>query len=207
MKIAVLLSGRIKSGYRDINMAQLKALKEKYDVTFFLSLNQKVHDEEYTRTFCKELDIPPENVRVEETKEPEELYKFKKKPETNYHTTYSMFYHNKKCFEMAMASKIPFTVYMKYRADIELKDDTIEITDDVEDNTVYIPACNGYGGVNDQVAYGNFDSMKTYCFLVDRILEYCKSGVTFHPETFVTHHLKKSDLKIIYLKWLYTIRR
>ena len=34
-------------------------------------------------------------------------------------------------------------------------------------NTVYIPSGNDYGGYNDRMAYGNFESMKKYCTTID----------------------------------------
>lgn len=70
----------------------------------------------------------------------------------------------------------------------------------------YILECDliaGHGGFCDQFAFGNYDIMKEYCHMYDKIPEYLKTGQDFHPETIVKNlnkhlNIKKHDM-IFYL--------
>lgn len=198
-RVAILLGGRIvtSSETRDKVLEHLLAYKKRYPfVYFFISINEHVHDEEFMQWFCAHLGIPAECVQIKKTEEPLEVYEYMRRPETRVSNVYSMFYHTNQCMHMARAySKkydLTFDVVMKYRADIvpfarsdDVADNTIiRFAYPANDKTVYVPEGNDWlGGLNDQIAYGNMQSMKTYCDCVNHIIPICSRGVIYHPET------------------------
>lgn len=188
-RLAVLLGGRVAVSSESARSVarHLAAYKERFDVSYFVSVNSSVHDEGYTRALCSALGIPDECVRVEATEVPAAVLSFPRRPETNAANTFSMFHHNKQCMLMAAdyssARGIDFDIVMKYRADISAGT-TVPFVDGPKDNTVYVPEGNDWiGGLNDQVAYGTPEAMTKYCGAVDHVVALCSLGVLYHPET------------------------
>ena len=60
-------------------------------------------------------------------------------------------------------------------------------------NTICVPpGFDWKGGVNDVFAWGGRDAMEHYCNMYDVLEEYILSGVYFHPETLLRHHIGNS---------------
>jgi hypothetical protein len=73
---------------------------------------------------------------------------------------------------------------------------------------IYIPDCNNYDGVNDQIAYGNFEAMKKYMSLFNNIIYIIKNkNNLMHPETLVRENIDYYNLKIIRFNLNYVIAR
>lgn len=120
----------------------------------------------------------------------------------NNYNTCSMYYHNQIAFRRASALKPDIVI--KFRSDIIPSMEFPHFTP--EKNTIYHPSSNSYSGINDQVAVGDFDSMKKYCDLYDHLEHYVNSKqCNFHPETLLLHHLRSSDLKIDKFHFDYTL--
>jgi hypothetical protein len=84
-----------------------------------------------------------------------------------------------------------------YRMDAEHTTVKIIDLDFYEENTCFIPEGQDWrDGLNDQIAYGDFKTMKKYCGLIENIRILCESGVVFHPETLLSNHLQKEGVKI-----------
>lgn len=199
MRIAVLLSGRIVNPEYEYTLKQFDNMFKNQQITYFISINSNVHDAKFTEQFARDLYIDSECINIEKTEEPQEIYRYRKKLETNYHNTYSMFYHNKKCFEMLeryeAKYEVSFDIILKYRTDIQYLDDDKITFDNIEGNTIYIPCSYDHGGINDQIAYGDKESMRYYCCCVENIINMCRSEIMFHPETLLKEHLK-SNVKV-----------
>lgn len=215
MKIAVLLSGRIcpnnlqfDQTIYDKNINTLKLLGD--DLTFFVSINKSADNSEYTQKFLNELNITNNQINIEQTQEPQELYNYPKRMETVYHNAYSMFYHNKRSFQLMEEYQnkhnINFDVIIKFRGDLK-STEKFPIETPINNLTVYIPNSFDWSGINDQIAYGDFDSMKIYSNCVDYILDYCKNKIIFHPETILKYHLNTNNLKIKRFKYGYSITK
>lgn len=107
--------------------------------------------------------------------------------ETSVINTLNQWRNRQKAFSMVPTS---YDVYVITRPDIRFSA-PIDFT--VEPNTVYIPSGNDHrGGINDQFAFGDYESMKWYCDLFTHYLEYFNSGEIFHPEYYLSLHLRKS---------------
>lgn len=211
MNVAIILSGRIVTRDDKITTSRLKDTFSKYKTTYFISINNQVHDEEYTERFMKEMKIDQERVNIETTILPNTLETYKKKKESDYHRTYSMYYHNKKGFDMiteySRKHDIKFDIVVKYRVDINNEERMIDLMlCETEKETVCIPEGMDFGGTNDQIAYGDIASMYKYTRCVDNIIKICESGVVFHPERLLKEHLKMEKVNISRFKYKYKLK-
>jgi len=123
----------------------------------------------------------------------------KTQPETSYESTYSMFYHRRKGFNLITkyqkSNKMQFDCVLFFRADID-EDDELNIQHPKE-NTIYIPNTNDYGGISDILAYGSYKSMDKYSNLVNYIKYICiEQKVVYHPEIMLKQHLLNESLAI-----------
>lgn len=204
VKIAVLLTGRLHPKKFDKdninkNINTIKLIGD--DITIFCSLNKSIEISEYTHKFREDFNITDEQINIEDTQEPSELYKYPKAPASNYHRVYSMFYHNKRAFELLEKYKtkynIEFSVIIKFRGDLK-SNSVISLNNILDNSSVYIPNGFDYGGINDQIAYGNFDIMKNYCELGNGNVEklHLEKNIRYHPETLLFHHLKSYNISI-----------
>jgi hypothetical protein len=205
MKVAIYLSGRIYSKDGNRNIEHLKNLKQKYDVTYFCSLNTDTIDD-FTRNFCQELDISSDRLHIQKTPDNAEVEDHGRHA-WNRKTVYSMFYHNKKCMDMTNASNIHFDVVVKYRGDIHNNNNSEFLIEMPHENTVYIPEGADWGGINDQIAYGNKETMTKYSECVTKMIDYCKSGTNYHPETLLQRHIRDMHLVIKRFNYSYFLNR
>jgi hypothetical protein len=97
--------------------------------------------------------------------------------ETMYNTM-SMHYNTTRCLNMITEymknNNISFDVVMKWRT--EFRFDTFnDIHSTLIDNVLNIPRINNHGGINDQIAYGNYNTMVEYANFYYNVLKYTKS--------------------------------
>ena len=121
--------------------------------------------------------------------------------------TYSMYFNNYKAFklleEYQIENNFKYDYIIKYRSDLH-SEDFLDLLQ--EENAILIPIGNDYpllpatatasGGLNDQIAYGDFTSMKNYCYLyenLDNLIFNLK--IIYHAETLLYHHLLNSNVK------------
>ena len=204
MKIAVILSGRINKWSDCIDVLK-KNFMNIYDTDVFLSLDlesetQDIRDfkaqfnvvNSYYEKYTKYLkDIP---FKSEETSERKSL---------------SMFYHNFKAMEMILEHiKTTNTIYdvvVKFRADI-LSEDLFLIQFNVMPNTYYFPHGWCYRGINDQIAYGDIQSMTYYCSLYHYIIKYVYvDKQIFNPEFLLMYHINLVNANIIRFPYKYKL--
>lgn len=133
---------------------------------------------------------------VEECAIPEHWGFVGKKTQWNNYNTVSMYFHNKRAFIVLLERVPDVDIVLKYRSDI-ITNQKLELPSSVSSNTIYVPDSNQWKGINDQIAYGDKESMKIYCGVYDKIEEYVKKNhVSFHPETLLLHHLKTENIKV-----------
>ena len=66
----------------------------------------------------------------------------------------------------------------------------------VDSNTVYIPNCCDFLGINDQMAYGDFNSMKKYCDEYNNLSTILSKLHHLNPEQILKKYLNNSGLNI-----------
>jgi hypothetical protein len=220
--IAIFIPGRLYrnySIYKDqytpkYDFTFLKILKDFYkyhniNIYFFASLSKDCDIPIITNEFINLMEISNDRINMEEIVCPSIIYCFSKRPETNYENTYKMFYHNLKCYQLieqySKIHNIVFDVLIKWRTDISIKQDCIQffmekIIEDFmqikDNNNLYVPSHDLFWGINDQLAYGNYNCMQKYCNMVKKIIGLCKKGVVYHPETLLLQHCYQSNIMV-----------
>ena len=118
--------------------------------------------------------------------------------ETKPENVYAMHYKIKKGFSLiegyhSIGKK--YDLVIKIRFDIKLES-FIDLYE-VNPKKIYIPeGWDHRGGINDLLAVGGYDVMKTYCNLYSHLEEYSEEGNMFHPETLLKVHLEKNQIEV-----------
>ena len=207
MKVAVIFVGRIK-GYAPY-LSKLLEFKNRYAPTYYCSLNRpadndeasKLFDEELDK-FAKELGITRENMNLETTPFPDFLKDVKNYKSWSPNNAYSMFYHENKAFSLiendVVRNKRQYDCILYCRADMDSEDKLVlEIP---KPNVIYIPSGEDFDGINDKLAYGNFDSMKKYCSVI-KDLTSSESMNGMMPESILKRHLDAEKLEVVRIKY------
>lgn len=191
--VAIMFSGRIKN--YEHNKAIIKAIQDKYKATVFCSINKKIKSD-YIKQFCTDFDIKDEQINLEPTITPDWVKELSSTPETSHSNFYSNMYHKYKAFELIekyqAKHKIHFDCVIFTRVEIDSSlSPTLDIKE-VKPNTLYVPEpIYDYSGLNDQMAYGDFNTMKLYCNMVNEVKKMChEQKVLFHPETMLLKHVQ-----------------
>lgn len=133
----------------------------------------------------------------------EKYEKYQKNQYTKPYNCMTAFYANHKVYDLMAKSGQQYDVVVRYRADIILKEPLLLQMPDV--NTVYIPSCpncqrpclcKDHTGINDQIAYGDMESMRKYCAAFPLLDTYLEEGTLLHPETLNLINLQKQGLCI-----------
>ena len=198
LKVAILFAGRIKA-YQHV-LPKLLEIQNTYNPVIFCSLNKESNTPEDIKSFCAEFNIPEEQSNIEQTVLPPWLNSCR--PVANLSNppgVYSMFYHENKAFHLIEKyqekNSMKFDCVLYYRADMDSKEKLIMSMP--ENNTIYIPNTLDYGGYNDRMAYGSYESMKVYCNLIHSLEGiYCKNHALNNPESILKEYLKNTGMKI-----------
>lgn len=199
LKVAIYYSGRITQAMKcyEENMKNILKVGKTHDVVHFVSLNKSANQDDFIQKFKADFDIGDDQINIEETP-PADIDK-QVRINGNLNNMFSMFYHNQKCFDLIEAYQKKhnhsFDIIIKFRADI-CSNDMLTLPSQIKDHTIYIPNCADWGGVNDQIAYGNFASMKQYSQCVTHFKEIGQRARQYHPESVLKAHLHNSKLTI-----------
>lgn len=198
LKVALFFVGRIK-GFEHTKQNLLN-IKNSFNPVTFISLNESSMTSEIDN-FCNLFDIKNINEQVSLQKVSIPTTKrYKYIMADHPQNIYSMFYNQKIAMKMIEnyqnIHKIKFDCVIYYRADI-ISNTNLKINN-IKPNTIYIPDGNDFGGYNDRVAYGNFESMKKYSTTIDLIE---KTSTINHPET--TLKMNLNELKLNIVRFLY----
>jgi hypothetical protein len=216
LRVAVILSGRI-TAYE--HHRTLDNLCKKYKCTFFCSIN-KSKPNDYLNTFFQKFNIDNSRVIFEKTVYPEWLFKLERHPWTvSYENVYSSLYHNKRAFDMLEKymndTHENFDVVLRFRPDIVSKKIIHLVKPKM--GMAYIPDGKNGGqpkgyleklgmtpkeyGICD-IAFGDFNTMKVYCTLTDRLHDMCtKQNVIFHHERLLKRNLELNNIPIHLIKY------
>jgi hypothetical protein len=198
--LAVFFSGRVLD--YEINNEWIQLFKihfgNLFNIDYFCSINSKLDD--YHKKFLKIYNIQDgcyhfQNYVLNKTIPRQPLNP----------NMFSMFYNNKKCVELIENSSTQYDVILRYRTEVCYQI-PFKIPDVITPNTVYIPNNYDWGGINDQIAYGDLESMKTYTELYDNIINYNQNyKIAIHPETLLKYHLQKNKMNIVRFEFDYSL--
>jgi hypothetical protein len=198
LKVAIFFVGRI-TAYQHC-MPKLLEIKDTYNPVIFCSLNADSNSPEDIKSFLADFAIPEKQSNVEKVVYPEWLDRCYSSDNglLNRTAMYSMFYNQNKAFNLIEQyqkdNSMQFDCILYYRADMISTDKLV--LNMPESNAIYIPSDRGYGGCNDRVAYGSYESMKVYCNIINSLESmYCKAPK--NPENTIQEYLKNTGLRII----------
>lgn len=212
MKVAIYYSGRVehaKAAYLK-NKEQILQIGNKYNVMHFASLNESVNSNEFIEIFKNDFGITEDQINIEKTIVPSDIQELKIPVSGKLNNMFSMFYHNMKSLELIKKYQekhnCKFDIVVKYRADI-FSGTPLAFPTTVKENTIYIPDGSDWGGINDQIAFGDFSSMQKYSDCVLQFQDLGQSIRRYHPESILKAYLKKSNLSIQRFKFDYTLHK
>jgi hypothetical protein len=108
---------------------------------------------------------------------------------------------NQHRLEYQKQTGVEYDVIVKARTDVGLKD-TLDITTLMNNpDTIIMPDKDWYGvgqnTANDQLVFGDSNSMNHFSTLIHHLKEYNLQGLNFHPETLLAYHLRKNNIKLL----------
>jgi hypothetical protein len=227
MKIAILFSGRINKYDKHYDNI-MKCIVQHHEADFFLSHNSQLN--ENVDDF--EIIYKPKTVNRQLYPYIQEYSSLNLHPLTNMNNFMSMWFHRKIVFENMMeymkTTNTKYDLYIQLRLDA-FSEEILNIEDiinnacnnieknkgftvnrDCKDefiftNTVFVPDNCHWGGLNDQMAFGNFETMQKYMLLFNDIWTLMKEQPQFGPETILLGHLIKNDVNIHYFPFKYKL--
>lgn len=126
---------------------------------------------------------------------------------TNVNNVIRHFINKKRVFnlfeEYVNEENIKYDVIVSLRLDLFINDSFTFNVKNSTDKILYVPVgCdyeqnNGFKGLNDQIAYGNFITMKRYMSIIDNLAYLLQNNKAFiHPETLTYSNAVYMNLKI-----------
>ena len=205
MKIAILFSGRIfKFGNHYNNI--MENIVQDHDADIFLSHSPELDED--LDAFC-DLYNP-----VALINDPIPEYDFTMYPlhiysNTNRRNCFSMYYNRLRVFNLLddhiKKTGIQYDCILSYRLDLFSYN---KIDYNIQPNTLYIPQGSDWcNGINDQVAYGNYEPMKAYMSVFNNIYNILNSGCPFHPELINSENILLNNISIERVPFNYDIIR
>jgi len=204
MKIAILFSGRIyKFGSHYNNI--MENVVQDHEADFYLSHSPEIKEEADLELF-KEIYNP---IALSNDPIPEfdfEQYDIIEEFYTKRRNVVSMFYNRMRVFELMKNSGKIYDCLVSYRLDL-FSYNKIDYT--IDSNSIYIPeGCDHYNGINDQVAYGSYESMSIYMNVFSFMKGYLdEKKCKFHPEQINKCHLISNSVPIVRTGYIYNIVR
>jgi hypothetical protein len=209
LKIALLISGRINNNMV-IFKNTMENLIKNYDVDIFVSHSKNIHE----KCINDFIDMYKPKKIIESDEIFYDLTQFAKHTGTNRYNCSAMFLNRKKVFGLLdtyiKENNIYYDIVISFRNDLFLNEEfnILKYLDYIKSNHILIPEGNDYGGLNDQLAFGNYYVMKIYFSLYDSIIEILNKGILLHPETLLKYYLCHLNNKKIYrFKFSYYIYR
>ena len=183
-KVAVLFSGRCRA-YK-ASLEWFRAFKRKYNADFYASVNGT--KDAYNHQFCMDMGI--------------RLARFEPNDLSNVR---SMYYNQGCAFELMASTGIQYDVVVYARADM-VATEPLNLGPAFKPESrgsVFIPqGCDWLTGTNDQLAFGGYDEMLTYCSLYANIATFPGEE---HPETMLKHHLDRTGLMVHRFPFAYSL--
>jgi len=205
MRIAILFSGRIRR-YRKHYTNFLATIVQDHEADFFLSHSPVLDEdlEDFARIY------KPKIINNEPIQLSTDYSGLIMHPLTNMNNFLSMWYNRKRVFEdfdkYAKSTQTHYDVVLSLRVDSE-QEEMLMIEEIMRDymrteakestaNTVFIPTDHDWDGINDQMAFGDHESMRTYMYLNDDIWPLMREQPHFGPETILAEYLFKKNMNV-----------
>jgi len=121
-------------------------------------------------------------------------WKVNKAPETQIHQVLNMMHNNLIGFSMIPKG---YDFYVRVRPDMKFNGPLNFNDYEPKPNTIYIPKGHDYRGLNDQFAFGDYDTMRKYYSVYLNASDLWNEGNLFNSEVFHLANLKKQGVEIV----------
>jgi hypothetical protein len=209
MKIAVLFSGRVNNNIHQYNN-YIDNLVQNNDVDLFVC-HSKTERKDILNDFI-ELYKPKKIIENDETYI--DLSKYPTIYGTRIYNVLYMYENRLKLFNIfnnyVLENNINYDIIISTRNDVWLyeKFDFYSLKPLVDNEKIFIPNPElDSGGINDQIAVGNYNTISIYLQLYESFFHLLNSGVILHPETILYNYLNYKNLIILRFFIKYQLKR
>lgn len=208
MKIAILITGRINESH-EIYENIMENIVQGNEVDFFVS-HVKNPDPNILKKFT---DIYKPKIIIESNEYYPNVDSYTKRGETNRHNVMCMYLNRSLVFDgfynYVISNNVNYDMVISLRCDLWFNNklDLLSIKNDIDNNFLCIPNGYDYGGINDQCAFGNTQTINVYMNLYKNITNILNSGIILHPETLLIAHLHEHNINIRRPEIPYYIKR
>jgi len=208
MKIAIIFTGRINIHQTQYNNF-IENVVQDNEFDLFVSYN-KTNKTELVDMF---INLYKPKIITMNTENYFDVTNYTKHPETNKHSVMSMYLSRSNILETLNNYQKKYNcnwdLIISMRADLNFinKINYNEIIQEINNNKLCIPACADFGGLNDQIAFGNIHTMQGYLSVYNSLKSYLDSNVVLHPETLLSYHIKHLNIPVSRFVLNYSIQR
>ena len=202
MRIAILFSGRIQR-YKEHYHNILFAIGQDHEVDFFLS-----HSPECIEPLDDFIELYKPKTANNNPIHYLDATQYKCHPESNSHNMMCMWVNRKRVFEdmrlYMVLNNIWYDLVISTRLDLwcyQLLDYTTLLDPTkMTHKDIFVPEGQDWGGLNDQMAIGNFYAMEQYMTLYDHMKDIIErvmiTNGTYGPEPVLSTHVEMVGLKV-----------
>jgi hypothetical protein len=206
MRIAVLFYGRLNKCVEHYSNI-IESIGKENHIDFFLSSDNS--KEELLNEFIHL--YKPVSYNNNKIQYNCDLGNYPDRPgETNIHNMTCHFINKGRVLHLLkkyiVKENINYDVVISLRIDLVFHNKII--FENIEDNTIYIPAGNDYGGINDHIAYGNIKVMTKYNSIFSNAMNLLEKRLSIpHPESLTYANINFYNLIIKRFDISYIIER
>lgn len=203
LKIALGISGILRND-DDITPLFNFIGSYKIDTFFYITVDDKLKQNQIIELFR------PKNIIIDNCRPYNTAIAKYKQPNTSdvmIFNTCSMFYKKRRLFDMISDD---YDIIINIRPDLvsldgkQLLHIILNILLKYEDNILYVPKIYNSFGVSDIMAIGNFNIMRKYFQLYDKIEKFLNHYI-FNPEYLVYKHITESEIILDVFDWSFKI--
>lgn len=210
MKTAFYFSGRISTYHKRLDY--LKKIQEINNADFFCSINGEM--DAYHEYFIKYFDVKSFYIKpyIVDMNHPS-IKNLKKRERIGVghciENASSMFYNRKICqkliSEYEKKNGFEYDIICCFRTDV-ISNEDFKVSNEINENEVYVPLGQDWGGLNDQIAYGKHNAMEHYSKAYDFVLDYGYLATEDrNPEYFLMKTLEHYEIAVKRFKYEYVL--
>lgn len=122
----------------------------------------------------------------------------------------AMYYKVEECNklkkEYELENNFKYDLVIRFRGDLYLEQ-VFPVDSTTDLNHLYIPLYGNFGGVCDQISFGNSEVMDKYSTIYSSIIGHLNNGAVMHPERLLKFHVDSHHLSIVKVPIKYVIKR
>lgn len=204
MRICVLVYGRLNKCAEHYNNI-LDSIGKENDIDFFCSSDNS--SEELLQDFIRIYNpISYTNDKIDYTLD---LSKYQKTPETNVDFMIRHFINKNRVFGLLEKyieknKNIAYDIVISLRVDLIFLNKFNFLYYIKDNNSIFIPYINNYRGVNDQLAFGDYNTMKKYMNIINNCVYLIENySILVNPEIITQTNIEFYNLQIMNFDIIY----